>query len=32
MPDGNGGFLTRTQARAQFTEDGQIILMRPKQP
>jgi hypothetical protein len=30
MPDGNGGFLTRTQARAQFTEDGQIILMRPK--
>jgi hypothetical protein len=30
MPDGNGGFLTRTEARAQFSEDGQIILMRPK--
>lgn len=32
IPDGNGGVLTRGQARAQFTEDGQIILMRPKQP
>ena len=32
IPDGNGGFLTRAQARAQFAEDGQIILMRPKQP
>ncbi len=32
MPDGNGGFLTRTQARALYTEDGQILLMRPKQP
>jgi secreted PhoX family phosphatase len=30
MPDGNGGFLTRAQALTQFTEDGQIILMRPK--
>ncbi len=30
IPDGNGGFLTRGQARAQFTEDGQILLMRPK--
>ncbi len=30
IPDGNGGFLTRGQARAQFTEDGQIMIMRPK--
>jgi hypothetical protein len=30
IPDGSGGFLTRGQARTQFTEDGQIILMRPK--
>lgn len=30
MPDGNGGFLSRAQAIAQFTEDGQILLMRPK--
>jgi Bacterial protein of unknown function (DUF839) len=30
IPDGNGGVLTRDQARAQFREDGQIILMRPK--
>lgn len=30
IPDGSGGFLTRGQARAQFSEDGQIILMRPK--
>lgn len=30
IPDGNGGFLTRGQARAQFSEDGQILLMRPK--
>lgn len=32
IPDGNGGVLTRTQARAQFREDGQILIMRPKQP
>jgi secreted PhoX family phosphatase len=30
IPDGNGGFLTRGQARTQYSEDGQIILMRPK--
>lgn len=30
IPDGNGGFLTRGQARAQYSEDGQILLMRPK--
>lgn len=30
IPDGNGGVLTRGQARTQFTEDGQILLMRPK--
>lgn len=30
IPDGQGGFLTRQQARDQFSEDGQIILMLPK--
>ncbi len=30
IPDGLGGVLTRQQARDRFSEDGQIILMRPK--
>ena len=30
IPDGQGGVLTRQQARDRFSEDGQIILMRPK--
>ncbi|MEX1115642.1 MAG: hypothetical protein WEB53_10365 [Akkermansiaceae bacterium] len=30
IPDGSGGFLTRGQARVKFSEDGQIIIMRPK--
>ncbi|MFC7336547.1 alkaline phosphatase PhoX [Haloferula chungangensis] len=31
IPDGNGGTLTRLQAREQYGEDGQILIMRPKQ-
>jgi hypothetical protein len=30
ITNGSGGVLSRSQARTQFSEDGQIILMRPK--
>lgn len=29
-PDGNGGVLSKTDARSAYVEDGQVLIMRPK--
>ncbi|MES2437883.1 MAG: hypothetical protein V4584_02365 [Verrucomicrobiota bacterium] len=31
-PNGSGGSLSKAQAQSEFAEDGQVLILRPKQP